>query len=99
MCIRDRLKTGGGNNYGRYHSDKFDALYAQAQQTLDVKARAELLSQAEQVALDDYAVIPTRFLVTQDIVEPYVKGWIPNVRDFNRSRWLWIDPHVKPVRG
>ena len=95
----DLLKTGGGNNYGRYHSDKFDALYAQAQQTLDVKTRGELLSQAEQVALDDYAVIPTRFLVTQDIVEPYVKGWIPNVRDFNRSRWLWIDPHVKPVRG
>jgi len=95
----DLLKTDGGNNYGRYHSDKFDALYAQAQQTLDVKTRGVLLSQAEQVALDDYAVIPTRFLVTQDIVEPYVKGWIPNVRDFNRSRWLWIDPHVKPVRG
>ena len=40
-----------------------------------------------------------RFLVTQDIVEPYVKGWIPNVRDFNRSRWLWIDRRAKPERG
>jgi oligopeptide transport system substrate-binding protein len=95
----DLLKTGGGNNYGRYHSDKFDALYARAEQTINVKTRGELLNQAEQVALEDYAVVPTRFPVTQDIVEPYVKGWIPNVRDFNRSRWLWIDPHVKPVRG
>ena len=84
---------------GEQRQAEVDALYAQAQQTLDVKTRGELLSQAEQVALDDYAVIPTRFLVTQDIVEPYVKGWIPNVRDFNRSRWLWIDPHVKPVHG
>ncbi|MGZ5931367.1 MAG: hypothetical protein ACXWLW_04315, partial [Rhizomicrobium sp.] len=64
-----------------------------------IKARGELLNEAEQVALDDVAVIPSRFLVTQDIVEPYVKGWIPNVRNFNRSRWLWIDPHSKPVRG
>ena len=95
----DLLKTGGGNNYGHYHSVKFDELYAKAEQTLDIDARGALLSQAEQVALDDVAVIPSRFLVTQDIVEPYVKGWIANVRDFNRSRWLWIDPHVHPVRG
>ena len=95
----DLLQSASGNNYGRYRSAKFDALYAQANQTLDIKARGELLNEAEQVALDDVAVIPSRFLVTQDIVEPYVKGWIPNVRNFNRSRWLWIDPHTKPVRG
>ena len=60
---------------------------------------AERLPWAEQLALDDIAVSPSRFVVTQDIVEPYVKGWTANVRDFNRSRWLWIDPHAKPERG
>ena len=95
----DLLRTGAGNNYGQYHSGKYDALLDQANQTLDIETRGELLRQAEQTALDDVAVIPTRFLVTQDIVEPYVKGWIPNVRDFNKSRWLWIDPHAKPERG
>jgi oligopeptide transport system substrate-binding protein len=94
----DLLRSGSGNNYGGYKSAKFDAILEQANQTLDLKARGELLRQAEQVALDDLAVIPSRFLVTQDIVEPYVKGWIPNVRDFNRSRWLWIDPHARPER-
>ena len=95
----DLLLSDSGNNYGHYSNPRYDALVAQANQTPDIKLRGELLQEAEQVALDDYAVIPTRFRVTEDIVEPYVRGWIPNVRDFNRSRWLWIDPHVKPARG
>ncbi len=95
----DLLRSASGNNYGGYKNPRYDALLDRANQTLDLKARGELLKQAEQVALDDIAVIPSRFLVTQDIVEPYVKGWVPNVRDFNRSRWLWIDPHAKPERG
>jgi len=95
----DLLQSASGNNYGHYNSPAFDALYARANMTIDLKARAELLRQAEQTALDDLGVIPSRFLVTQDIVEPYVKGWIPNVRNFNRSRWLSIDPHTRPERG
>jgi hypothetical protein len=35
--------------------------------------------------------VPAYYLVTRDLVQPYVKGWIPNVKDFNRTRWLWID--------
>jgi oligopeptide transport system substrate-binding protein len=95
----DLVQSESGNNYGKYDSPRFDALLAKSYQTIDVKARSDLLRQAEQTALDDLGVIPTRFLVTQDIVEPYVKGWIPNVRDFNRSRWLWIEPHARPERG
>ncbi|HJW40776.1 MAG TPA: peptide ABC transporter substrate-binding protein [Rhizomicrobium sp.] len=95
----DLLQSDSGNNYGHYDSATFDALLAKSYQTLDPKARGELLRQAEQTALDDLAVIPSRYLVTQDIVEPYVKGWIPNVRDFNRSRWLWIDPSAGVERG
>jgi len=95
----DLLQSDSGNNYGKYDSPKFDALLAKSYATLDAKERGEYLRQAEQVALDDLGVIPARFLVTQDIVEPYVKGWVPNVRDFNRSRWLWIDPTATPERG
>jgi oligopeptide transport system substrate-binding protein len=85
----DLLKTGSGNNYGLYSNPKYDALLAQAQDTVDPKARGELLKQAEQIALDDYAILPTRFGQTLDIVMPQVKGWIANPRNFNRSRWLW----------
>ncbi len=95
----DLLRSGSGDNYGDYRNARYDALIDEANRTLDVNARGALLQQAEQIALDDVAIIPIRFVVTQDIVEPYVKGWIPNVRDFNRSRWLWIDPKTKPERG
>lgn len=95
----DLLRTGSGNNYGRYSNPRYDALLNEADQTPDLKKRGELLAQAEQIMLDDFPISPTRFLFTQDIVEPYVKGWIPNIRDFNRSRWLWIDPKAKPERG
>lgn len=95
----DLLQSSSGNNYGHYQNARFDALLAEANSTADLKQRGQLLEEAEQIGLNDYAVIPTRFLVTQDIVEPYVKGWIPNMRNVNRTRWLWIDPHAKPERG
>jgi oligopeptide transport system substrate-binding protein len=95
----DLLQSGSGNNYGKYSSPRYDALLAKADATADAAARGQILQQAEQIALDDVGVIPLRFLVTQDIVEPYVKGWIPNVRDFNRTRWLSIDPSAGVERG
>jgi oligopeptide transport system substrate-binding protein len=95
----DLLRSDSGNNYGGYKSDRYDALMKAADNAADLKSRGEILKQAEQTALDDYAILPSLFQVTQDIVEPYVKGWVPNVRDFNRSRWLWIDPHTRPERG
>jgi oligopeptide transport system substrate-binding protein len=91
----DLLETNAGNNYGSYSSPKFDRLYELSKQEPDIKKRGELMRQAEQVALDDYAVLPTRFRQSEDLVAPYVKGWttkLPNIRNFHRTRWLWIDP-------
>lgn len=90
----DLLHTGSTQNYGAYSNPKFDKLYETSLQQTDILKRGELMKQAEQVALDDDAVIPTRFRLTQDLVQPYVKGWKvgANVRNFHRTRWLWIDP-------
>jgi oligopeptide transport system substrate-binding protein len=86
----DLLRTGGDNNYGNYSNPKFDALLDQAQSTVDPKKRGQIMQQAENIALADYAWVPCYFQVTQDIVQPWVKGWVPNLRDTNRSRWLSI---------
>src|SRR5205085_7060130 len=91
----DLLSTNSGNNYGGYSSAAFDRFYRQAQQQADLKKRGQLMKEAEQVALDDDAVIPTRFRLTGNLAQPYVKGWDtgqPNLRNFHRTRWLWIDP-------
>ena len=91
----DLLETGNGNNYGSYSNPKFDRLYSLAKQEPDLKKRGELMAKAEQVALDDDAILPTRFRLTANLVQPYVKGWdskAPNMTNFHRTRWLWIDP-------
>jgi oligopeptide transport system substrate-binding protein len=87
----DLLRSGAGENYGDYRNPKYDALLANAQQQTDLKIRGQIMKQAEQIALDDYVWVPAYFMVTRDIVQPYVKGWIPNIKDFNRTRWLSID--------
>ena len=91
----DLLYTGNGNNYGSYSSPRFDRLYESAKLQADAGRRGALMAQAEQVALDDFAIVPTRFRQSQNLVAPYVKGWrskTPNLRNFHRTRWLSIDP-------
>lgn len=87
----DLLRTGGDNNYGNYSNPKFDALLDQAQQTVDPVTRGRIMQQAEDIALTDYAWVTCYYQVTDDIIQPWVKGWIPNLLGYNRSRWLWIE--------
>lgn len=92
----DLLRTGAGENYGNYSNPAYDALLDRAQQQTDVKVRGEMLKQAERMLLDDYIWVPMYFMVTREVVQPYVKGWIPNIKDYNRTRWLWIDKGHQP---
>lgn len=87
----DLLQSASGNNYARYRNPAFDRALARAQQEPDAARRGQLLLGAEKLALKDYPWVPWRFRLTQDLVAPYVKGWIANPRDINRSRWLWIE--------
>lgn len=91
----DLLRTGAGNNYGSYSNRAFDAFYARAEQEPDGDKRGTLMADSEKVALGDDAVIPVRFRFTQNLVEPYVKGWVTNranIRNVHHTRWLSIDP-------
>jgi oligopeptide transport system substrate-binding protein len=87
------LRSDSGKNYAHYNNPAYDALLDKAQQEPDAKARGQILEQAEQMALNDDAWIPVRFMATRDLVQPYVKGWVPNPRDFNRTRWLRVEKH------
>ncbi|HSM96904.1 MAG TPA: peptide ABC transporter substrate-binding protein [Rhizomicrobium sp.] len=91
----DLLRSNGDNNYSGYSNPKYDALMDKAQQTVDLKERGRLMEEAEQTALRDYAWLPCYFLLTMDIVQPWVTGWVPNIRGFNRTRWLSIEGRPK----
>jgi oligopeptide transport system substrate-binding protein len=84
----DVLRTGAGNNYGRYSSRAYDAALDAADKERDSTKRGVLLTQAEQIMLDDYPLVFARFGVTTALVQPYVKGWIANNKEINRTRWL-----------
>ncbi|HJW40777.1 MAG TPA: peptide ABC transporter substrate-binding protein [Rhizomicrobium sp.] len=91
----DLLRSDAGNNYGRYRNPAYDAMLNAAQQEPNATRRGQLLATAERMALKDYPWIPMRFRTSQDLVQPYVKGWVDNGRDQHRTRWLWLD---RPAR-
>jgi oligopeptide transport system substrate-binding protein len=89
----DLLRPSSGNNYGSYRNPRFAALLDAAQDEPDAVKRAGLLRQAEATALNDYPWIPVRLRVSQNLVQPYVKGWVDNPRDIHLARWLSLAPH------
>ncbi|WP_069383193.1 peptide ABC transporter substrate-binding protein [Halomonas caseinilytica] len=85
------LHSGVGNNYGAYSNAEFDDLTDQAARTLDADEREALLEQAEQTALNDYAVLPLLYYVSRNLVNPAINGWEDNVEDKHPSRWISFD--------
>ena len=55
----------------------------------DTGKRAILMKAAERIALADLPSLPIRFLSQSEAVRPRIGGYVPNARDYNRSRWLW----------
>jgi oligopeptide transport system substrate-binding protein len=92
----DLLRTGTqqgdtmnwGNNYGRYSNPEYDALMAEAAAELDLAARAEILREAEGIAMDDFAAIPIYWYVSKNLVAPSIEGFVDNPSDIHRTRWL-----------
>ena len=78
-------------NYGGYSNALYDKLVAQSDGIRDPQARLQAMARAEQQLLDDCGVIPLMHDVTRDMVSPQVSGWIPNVVNFNRSRYLSLN--------
>jgi oligopeptide transport system substrate-binding protein len=84
------LKSGSAGNYAGYRNPKFDAALNAAESEPDPGKRAALLKSAERIALADLPWLPIRFLSQSEAVGARVGGYVPNARDYNRSRWLWI---------
>lgn len=87
----DLLRADSGNNYGHYANPAYDAALDAAQQEPDAARRGAMLAAAERMALKDYPWVPLRLRTSQDLVQPYVKGWVDNAHDQNPTRWLWLE--------
>jgi oligopeptide transport system substrate-binding protein len=85
----------GAQNYGDYRNPAYDQQLAAAAHEADATRRAAILAAAEQRLLNDEAVAPIYFGVSRSLVNPKVTGWIDNIENWHRARWLCVKGAAK----
>jgi len=75
-------------NYSRYNNPEYDALVTAANQEQDLVLRGQMMAQAEQMMIDDMPIIPIVYYVNKNLVSPRVTGWVDNVVNIHRSRYI-----------
>lgn len=88
--LGDLLSTNT-QNYGQYKSRAFDDALAAAGLIAGRAPRYAAYQKAEQIALNDIALIPLYFNTNTNIVAPYVKNYKDNGRDLHPTRLLRIE--------
>jgi oligopeptide transport system substrate-binding protein len=81
----------GPQNYSGYSNPEYDSLMQQADRERDPIARAEEMSRAEQIMLDDAPICPTVFGVSRNLVHPGLQGYQSNVEDIHRARYFRLE--------
>ena len=84
------LESDNVKNYAGYHNAQYDALMKQASTEFDMKKRDALMHKAEAQAMKDMPIIPIYYNVSKDLVSPKVHGWVDNVMDIHRIRYLSV---------
>lgn len=77
-------------NYGNYNNPEYDRLLDLSNNEPDIEKRAEYLSQAEAIMLNDAPVIPLFFQINTNTVSPRVTGFVDNVVDIHPTRFMCI---------
>ncbi|MEW6241666.1 MAG: peptide ABC transporter substrate-binding protein [Chloroflexota bacterium] len=83
--------TGSAQNNGHYSNPALDALLEQARTERDVSKRIALYQQAEQMIVDDAAVLFTVHSLSYALVKPYVKGYVFTPIDIPIERYMWLE--------
>ena len=82
------LCDSGPMNWARYCNPDFDMLVNEAALTLDMKKRAGLMAQAEQIMLNDHPVIMLDYATNRILVSKRIKGFVDNISNKHRTRYL-----------
>lgn len=82
------LCDSGPMNWTRYCNPAFDALVNEAAITLDMKKRAGLMAEAEQIMLDDYPAIMLDYATNRILVSKRIQGFVDNISNTHRTRYL-----------
>jgi len=87
----DIFQSSSSQNLPRYASAVYDEKTGQAAIELNPVLRAKLMSEAEEILLNDYPIAPLYFYVSKHMVKPYVMGFEDNVLDRHPSKYLSLE--------
>jgi oligopeptide transport system substrate-binding protein len=85
--------TTGQQNYSDYDNPAYDALLDKADHETDAGMRGQYLQQAERMAMEDATVAPIYHYVSKNLVSPQMTGWVPNLADWHRTRYVCFKGH------
>ncbi|PHS05160.1 MAG: peptide-binding protein [Blastopirellula sp.] len=91
----DMFVTDGDNNQTGWSNKKYDQLIADAMQEPDPAKRLNILSEAEQIFMDEMPISPIYYYVSLNLVRPYVKNFHPNIVDLHPLHIIEIDQEMK----
>lgn len=86
--ILDVLSASSEFNAPGYDNPQYEALLLAASTETDLAKRAVILRQAEQLAIDDAAVIPLNWIVVRNLVAQGITGVVDNAKNVHRTRWV-----------
>lgn len=78
-------------NSVRYQSAKFDSLFSAALKEVDTKKRFELYRMADQVAIDDAAIMPIYYDENTRLVQQNVKNFDQNAMEYRDLGKVYFD--------
>jgi oligopeptide transport system substrate-binding protein len=84
--------SGAQQNRGNYSNPEVDQLLEAARSERDSDQRMRLYQQAEQLIVNDAAVIPLQYSLSFLLTKPYLKGYIHTPIGIPIERYIWLDP-------
>ena len=87
--------VSGGDGYlnpGRFASETFDSLFDLAASEVDVAKRMELLAAADQVLIDEAAIMPLYYGESMRLVAKKVQNFPINPIELRDFRRVWLKP-------
>ena len=89
--VPEDLSTKAYINAIRYQSAKFDAMFNVALREVDDAKRFELYRQADQIAVDEAAIIPIFYDENTRLIQVYVKNFPSNSMEYRDMTKVYFD--------
>jgi len=89
--IPDSLSQPSSLNSVRYSSPQFDSIFEAAMNEPNAAKRSELYRRADQVAMNDAAIMPIYYEVNDRLLQLNVRGFDINPMEFRDMTRVWFD--------